>query len=99
MKGEVDCRFPLFAGGDQHRFDYAVFLLNKNIEQVGSFESDLIVVNEFSIIACDGFEIDIGESKVFDVVSDSNDISNVASSACKSEENGIYPCEKGPRDI
>jgi hypothetical protein len=30
-------RFPLYAaGGDQHRFDYAVFLLNKDIEQVGA---------------------------------------------------------------
>jgi hypothetical protein len=28
-------RFPLYAsGGDQHRFDYAVFLLNKDVEQV-----------------------------------------------------------------
>jgi hypothetical protein len=100
MKCWVDGRFPLYAsGGDQHRFDYAVFLLNKDIEQVGPSSDELMVVDEFAGIARHGFAIDIGESQVSDIVSDSNDFGDVTTTPSQSETNRGYSCEKGASSI
>ena len=92
----VDRRFPLYAGGgDQHRFEYAVFLLNKDIEQVNLHLNGLMIVNELTIAACNGFKIDIGESQIFVVVFNSYDVCDVTASPCTSETDGGNSREKG----
>ena len=92
----VDSRFPLYAGGgDQHRFDYAVFLLNKDIEQVNLDLNGLMIVNELTITACNGFKIDVGESQVSVVIFNSNNVCNVTTSTCTRETDRGNSREKG----
>ena len=43
VRGLTSCRFPLFSKGvDTYRFEYAVFLLNKDIEMVSLLGSNLV---------------------------------------------------------
>jgi hypothetical protein len=92
----VDCRFPLYAGGgDQHRFDYAVFLLNKDIEQVTLDLNGLMIVNELTNTACNGFKIDVGQSQIFVVIFNSYNVCNVTASPRTSETDRGSSREKG----
>jgi hypothetical protein len=92
---DIDGRFPLYAaGGDQHRFDYAVFLVNKDIEQVSFDLNGLMIVDELTATTCNGFKIDIGKYQVSIVILNINNVCNVTASPCTRETNRGNSSEK-----